>query len=74
MPYMFRSYFPFIIKQMHLYVDDHQGPHHEAVMVRKLCNIVIDENHFTAFTAEEITHDLFLIALYNYILSLCVHR
>ena len=33
MPYMFRSDFPIIIKQIHLYVDDHHGPHHEAVMV-----------------------------------------
>ena len=37
MPYMFRSDLPFIIKQMHLYVHDHQGPHYEAVMVRELC-------------------------------------
>ena len=43
MPYMFRSNFPYIIKQMHLNVDDHHGPHHEAVMVRELC-IDIDEN------------------------------
>ena len=28
MPYMFRSDFPIIIKQIHLYVDDHHGPHH----------------------------------------------
>ena len=26
MPYMFRLDFHFIIKQMHLYVDDHHGP------------------------------------------------
>ena len=26
MPYMFRSDFPIIIKQIHLYVDDHHGP------------------------------------------------
>ena len=37
MPYMFRSDFSLIIKQMYLYVDDHHGPHHEAVMVRELC-------------------------------------
>ena len=48
MPYMFRSDFPIIIKQIHLYVDDHHGPHHEAVMVRELC-IAIDENRFTVF-------------------------
>ena len=36
MPYMLRSDFPIIIKQIHLYVDDHHGPHHEAVMVREL--------------------------------------
>ena len=48
MPYMFRSDVPIIIKQMHLYVDDHHGPHHEAVMVRELC-IAIDENRFTFF-------------------------
>ena len=46
MLYMFRSDFSIIIKQMHLYVDDHRGPHHEAVMVRELC-IAIDENRFT---------------------------
>ena len=39
---------------MHLYVDDHHGSHHEAVMVRELC-IAIDENHFTVFTAEEMS-------------------
>ena len=55
MPYMFRSDFPIIIKQIHLYVDDHHGPHHEAVMVRELC-IAIDENRFTVFTAEEMCH------------------
>ena len=55
MPYMFRSDFSIIIKQMHLYVDDHHGPHHEAVMVRELC-ITIDENRFTNFTAEEMSH------------------
>ena len=49
MPYMFRSDFPIIIKQIYLYVDDHHGPHHEAVMVRELC-IAIDENRFTVFT------------------------
>ena len=43
---MSRSDFPIIIKQMHLYVDDHHGPHHDAVMVRELC-IAIDENRFT---------------------------
>ena len=52
---MFRSDFLIIIKQMHLYVDDHHGPHHEAVMVRELC-IAIDENRFTVFTAEEMYH------------------
>ena len=41
MPYMFRSDFPFIIKQMHLYVDDHHGPRHEAVMVRELLLILM---------------------------------
>ena len=50
-----RSDFPIIIKQIHLYVDDHHGPHHEAVMVRELC-IAIDENRFTVFTAEEMCH------------------
>ena len=56
MPYMFRSDFHIIIKQIHLYVDDHHGPHHEAVMVRELC-IAIDENRFTVFfTAEEMCH------------------
>ena len=55
MPYMFRSDLFFIIKQMHLYVDDHHGPHHEAVMVRELC-IAIDENRFTVFTVEEMCH------------------
>ena len=54
MPYMFRTEYPFIIKQMHLYVDDHHGPHHEAVMVRELCTI--DENRVTVFTAEEMCH------------------
>ena len=49
---MFRSDFPFIIKQMHFYVDDHHGHHHEAVMVRERW-IVIDENCFTVCTAEE---------------------
>ena len=48
MPYMFRSDFSIIIKQMLLYVDDHHGPHHEAVMVRELCT-AIDENRFTVF-------------------------
>ena len=48
MPYMFRSDFPIIIKQIHLNVDDHHGPHHETVMVRKLC-IAIDENRFAVF-------------------------
>ena len=52
MSYMFRSDFLFIIKQMHLYVDDHHGHHHETVMVRELC-IANDENRFTVFTAEE---------------------
>ena len=52
---LFRSDFPIIIKQIHLYVDDHHGPHHEAVMVRELC-IAIDENRFTVFTAEEMCH------------------
>ena len=47
--------FPIIIKQMHLYVDDHHGPHHEAVVVRELC-IAIDENRFTVFTTEEMCH------------------
>ena len=47
--------FPFIIKQIHLYVDDHHGPHHEAVMVRELC-ITIVENRFIVFTAEEMCH------------------
>ena len=56
MPYMFRSDFPFIIKQMYLYVDDHNGPHHEAVMVREH-GIAIDGNNlFTVFTAEEMCH------------------
>ena len=58
MPYMFRSDFSIIIKQIHLYVIymyDHHGPHHEAVMVRELC-IAIDENRFTVFTAEEMCH------------------
>ena len=50
------SDFPIIIKQIHLYVDDHHGPHHEAVMVRELC-IAIDENRFiTVFTAEEMCY------------------
>ena len=44
---------------MHLYVDDHHGPHHKAVMVRvmvrELC-IAIDENRFTVFTAEDMCH------------------
>ena len=62
---MFRSDFPIIIKQMHLYVDDHHGPHHEAVMVRELC-IAIDENRFTVFTAEEMCHWSNTYALYNY--------
>ena len=56
MPYIFRSGFLLLIKQMHLYVDDLHGPHHEAVMVRELC-IAIDENHFTVFTAEEMCHN-----------------
>ena len=51
MPYMFRSDFPIMIKQIHLYVD----AHHEAVMVRELC-IAIYENRFTVFTAEEMCH------------------
>ena len=56
MTYIFSSEFPFIIKQMHLYVDDHQSPHHEAVMVRELC-IAIDENRFTDFfSAKEMCH------------------
>ena len=55
MPYRFRSDFPFIIRQMHLYVDDHHGPHPDAVMVRELC-IAIDENRFPVFTAIEISH------------------
>ena len=55
MPYMLKFYFSFIIKQIHVYVDDHHGPHHEVVMVRELC-ISIDENHFTVFTVEEICH------------------
>ena len=56
MPYMFRSDFLIIIKQIHLYVDDHHGPHHEAVMARELC-IAIDENRFSVFfTAEEMCH------------------
>ena len=55
MHYMFRSESPFIIKQMHLYVDDHHGPQHEAVMVRELC-IAIDETRFTVFTADEMCH------------------
>ena len=41
---------------MYLYVNDHHGPHHEAVMVRELC-IAIDENHFTVLTAEEMCHN-----------------
>ena len=53
MPYMFRTDFPILIKQMHLYVDDHHGSHHEAV--RELC-IVLDENRFTVFIAEEMCH------------------
>ena len=48
MPYMFRSDFPIIIKQIHVYVDDHHGPHHGVVMVREFC-IAIDENRFTVF-------------------------
>ena len=64
MPYMFRSDFPIIIKQMHLSVDDHHVPHHEAVMVRELY-IAIDENRFTVFTAEEMCH----LVEYLYILS-----
>ena len=55
MLYIFRSDFLFIIKEMHLYVDDHHGPHHEAVMVRELC-IAIDKNRFTVFIAEEMCH------------------
>ena len=43
---MFRSDFSFIIKQKHVYVDDHHGRQHEAVMVRELC-IAIDENRCT---------------------------
>ena len=50
---MFKSDFPFII--MHLYVVDHHGTHHEAVMVRELC-IAIDENRLTVFTDEEMCH------------------
>ena len=71
MPYMFRSDFPFIIKQMHLYVDDHHGPHHEAVMVRELC-IAIDENHFTVFIAEEMCHlvEYVCSVLYKYYMRL----
>ena len=52
---MFRSDFPFIIKQIHLCVDDYHGPHHEAVMVRELF-MAIDENRFTVFTDEEMWH------------------
>ena len=44
---MFRSDFPFIIIQMHLYGDDHHGPHHEAVMAHEFC-IAIDKNRFTS--------------------------
>ena len=54
MPYMFRSDFPFIIKQIHLYVDNHHGLT-EAVMVCELW-ISIDKNCFTVFTAEEMCH------------------
>ena len=46
MPYMFRSDCPFKIKHIHLYVDDHDGPHYEAVMAHELC-IAIDKNRFT---------------------------
>ena len=42
-------------------MDDHQGPHHEAVMVREIC-IAIDENCFTVFTAEE---------MWNFVEYLC---
>ena len=55
MPDRLRSDFPFIIKQMQLYVDDHHGSHHETVMVRELC-IAIDEHRFNVFTAEEMCH------------------
>ena len=36
-------------------MDDHHGPYHGAVMVRKLY-IDIDVNCFTVFTAEEMCH------------------
>ena len=49
-------------------MDDHHGPHHEAVMVRELC-IAVDENRFTVFTAEEICHFI-EYELYNYIMRL----
>ena len=68
MPYMLRSDFPIIIKQIHLYVDDQHGPHHEAVMVRKLC-IAIDENRFTVFFLQQERCVIWsnTYALYNYI-------
>ena len=51
---------------MHLYVDDHHGPHHEAVMVRALC-IVIDENRFSVFTVEGMCHLVeYLCTIYIY--------
>ena len=66
MPYMFRSDFPIIIKQMLLYMDDHHGSHHEAVMVRELC-IAIDENRFSVFTAQEMCHLVeYLCTIYIY--------
>ena len=43
--------FKYLIRQIHVYVDDHHGPHYDAVVVRGLC-IAIDENRFTIFTAE----------------------
>ena len=55
MPYMFRSDFHIIIKQIHVYVDAHHGPHQEAVMIRELC-IAIDENRFTVFIVEKMCH------------------
>ena len=40
------------VAYINLNVDNHHGPHHEAVMVRELC-IAIGENRITVFTAEE---------------------
>ena len=48
-----------------LYVDDHHGPHHEAVMVRELC-IAIDENRFTVLQLKRCVIWWNTYALYKY--------